>query len=303
MMSLLDRFTTLATTICILTVALNEASAQTQSNDPEWLRAPYLNVVLSIQHTDAMRKFYGETLALESLRDFDLPARVGRPFDTIMIRFRVGRSEIKMIPHENISRPPGGRDAAAGLRTLSIPLADGEALAARIQTATGKEVEWQQEKGYRVSWVRDPDDNEIELRWYPIDAPKEALQRLELGITTNELEASRRHYREWLGLPDIGSRQRAGFHGETHQYRVGDSVLRLSQSSNRLATDTGWTKDGYGLRYVQFIVNDAYALHESLKAKGATIAQEPTPLGTSTVLLFAADPDGVINECVGPAKK
>jgi catechol 2,3-dioxygenase-like lactoylglutathione lyase family enzyme len=278
------------------------ASSFAQAETPDWLRTPYLNVVLSVQHVDAMRAFYGEALALESLRDIDLPARVGRPFDTIMIRFRVGRSEIKMIPHEHISRPPGGRTNAAGLRWLSVPVTDGALTAQRIQSATGTKVEWIQDTDYQVAWIRDPDDNEIEIRWYDSDAASAERSQLHLGITTNDLEASRRHYGTWLGLTQGEPTARKGFPGKTAEFIVGESLLRLWSPGKKLATDSGWTKDGYGLRYVQFIVKDSYALHDDLKSKGATIAQEPTPLGSSTVLLFAADPDGVINECIGPAK-
>ena len=52
---------------------------------PDWLLSPNLNTVLSLQHEAEMRKFYGETLGLESLPDSDLPARIGRPFDTINV--------------------------------------------------------------------------------------------------------------------------------------------------------------------------------------------------------------------------
>ena len=60
--------------------------------------------------------------------------------------------------------------------------------------------------------------------------------------------------------------------------------------------------DGYGLRYVQFIVNDADKLHEQLIEAGVTIALEPVPLGETTVLMFSQDPDGVINENVGAGR-
>jgi catechol 2,3-dioxygenase-like lactoylglutathione lyase family enzyme len=278
------------------------STAQDATTSPDWLRGPYLNVVLSIQHVDEMRNFYGEILGLESMPDIDLPARVGRPFDTIMIRYKVGPSQVKMIPHEGLSRKPGGRTAANGLRVLSVPVTDGDAIAGRLARSNGHEVEWQPAHGYQVAWVRDPDDNEVELRWYGVNATPEQLARLELSITTNDLDASARHYGEWLGLREIDPVDLTGFPGTTRRFVVGASALRLWNAGNALPVDTGWTKDGYGIRYVQFIVRDCETLHKRVRALGGTIAQEPTPLGTSTILLFLADPDGVINECVGPAR-
>ncbi|MFP6583463.1 MAG: VOC family protein [Candidatus Hydrogenedentota bacterium] len=272
-------------------------------DDPEWLRAPYLNTVLSIQHESAMREFYGKVLGLESQPDFDLPARVGRPFDTIMIRFKIGKSTIKMIPHEDISRPPGGRDTAAGLRVLSIPITDGKGVAERVKASSGQTIEWLDEGNYTVGWVRDPDDNEIELRWYGAEASEIDRCRLELCITATDLDASAQYYGKQLGLHELSPIDYTGFPGKTRRFSVGESVLRIWTSDKRLTKDTGFTKDGYGLRYVQFIVNDAYELHAKLIERNADIAQEPTPLGKSTTLLFAMDPDGVINECVGPARR
>lgn len=287
----------------LLTIVLgiNTSPACAQS-DPDWLRAPYLNTVLSLEHESAMRDFYGTVLGLESQPDINLPARVGRPFDTIMIRYRVGKSVIKMIPHEDIGRPPGGRDTAAGLRVLSIPIADGDGVAARVKASNGSEIEWLEESGYRVGWVRDPDDNEIELRWYSGDASGDDLGRLELCITASDVDATAYHYGKRLGLYEMPSSELKGFPGTTRRFKVGESVLRIWNPGKKLSADTGFTKDGYGLRYVQFIVKDAYDLHAKLVERKAGIAQEPTPLGRSTTLLFAKDPDGVINEYVGPTK-
>jgi hypothetical protein len=41
---------------------------------------------------------------------------------------------------------------------------------------------------------------------------------------------------------------------------------------------------------------------DMLIERKAGIAQEPTPLGKSTALLFARDPYGEISEYVGPAR-
>jgi len=270
---------------------------------PDWLLSPSLNTVLSVQHEAEMRKFYGETLGLEPLPDSYLAPRIGRPFAATMVRFKLGRSEIKMILHDKLTRPPGGRGAAAGLRVVSIPIVDGQELSERIQAHTGTAIEWIQEVGYRVGWVRDPDDNEIELRWYSAQAPEADRTRLELVITTNNLQDAIKYYGGMLGLPELSPANLAGFPGESRRFKVGDSVLRLWTTGEKLPSDTGYTKDGYGLRYVQFIVNGVYNLHESLTEKGATITQEPVALGASTALFFLADPDGTIIECVGSSKK
>ena len=284
------------TAICFFTTIASP------EDPPDWMRGKALNVVLSIEKIPEMRAFYGETLGLEALRDFNLPARKGRPKATIMIRYRIGSSEIKMIPSIGLIRLPGGRDVANGLRTLSLPVSDGDAIAKRVLDANGTELKWTQADGYRVTWVRDPDDNEIELRWYPDGADEADLNRMELGLTTFDVTALRKHYGKWMGLPEIAIKELPGFPGPTHRFQVGESVLRIWSPNKKLPTETGWTADGYGYRYVQFIAKDAYALYDALLAKGAGIAQEPTPLGKSTTLLFVADPDGVINECVGPGK-
>lgn len=289
--------------ICTHLFMFTAASIAKAADAPEWMRGGALNVVLSIEKTAEMRKFYGETLGLESQPDIKLPARVGRPFDTIMIRYLVGRTVIKMIPSEGLTRLPGGRDAANGFRVLSIPILDGDAIGERIERGGGKALKWERAEGCRVAFTRDPDDNEIELRWYSQGADAASLVRVEVVLTTGDLDLSRRHYGEWLGLAEVEPLELPGFPGKTHRLRAGDSVIRLWSSGKELQRDAGFTTEGYGLRYVQFIVRDADELHQQLRGKGAKIAQEPTPLGESALLLFLADPDGVINECVGPGRK
>jgi len=299
-------------------IAQNSSSEDTPL--PDWLRAPYLNVVMSVNDESAMREFYGDVLGLEPLSDLLLSPRRGRPAAVTMVRFKLGRSQIKMLLHNQDPPPgaspqradgekpppipersPGGRATANGLRLLSFPTDDGKSLAARIQDWNGTTVEWLSESTYKVAWVKDPDDNEIELRWYQTGSPE--LSQLELALTVNDLERSLTHYGKILALPPLSTVERAGFNGKTYQFQVGDSILRVWSPGKKLPVDTGWTKNGFGLRYVQFIVKDAYALHDHLIESGAGIAQTPTPLGGGATLLFAKDPDGVINECVGPAKK
>lgn len=304
------------------TLSFAQGSSTDENTGPDWLRGPYLNVVMSANNDAEMREFYGEVLALESLSDLLLSPRRGRPMAVTMIRYKLGLSQIKMLLHNESARPPGGpqrvdgtnpdpipkrspggRSTANGLRVLSIPTEKGGLMAARIQEFNGTKVEWEEESGYKVAWVKDPDDNEIEIRWYPEGASYSTLSRLELVLTVDDMDSSRKHYGEILGLPASPMIEKVGFNGETFQYQVGESILRLWSSGEKLPTDTGWTKNGYGLRYVQFIVKDAYALHDHLAESGAGIAQGPTALGQRTTLMFAEDPDGVINECVGPGKK
>jgi hypothetical protein len=281
-------------------IAVQWANAQ---HAPDWLLSPNLNIVLSVEHETEMRKFYGQTLDLESLPDSHLAPRVGRPFEATMVRFKIGRSEIKMILHEDLTRPPGGRDTAAGLRVLSIPITEGDEIARRVESNTGVSIEWIDQDNYQVAWVRDPDDNEIELRWYSVDAPKTDRHRLELCITTNDIEASASYYGKLLGIPELPAAKLVGFPGDTRRFKAGESVLRLWTTGEHLRSDTGFTKEGYGLRYIQFIARGILPLHETLAKQGATIAQEPVLLGPSNALFFLSDPDGTIIECVGPAMK
>jgi hypothetical protein len=302
--SLNSRFVLLAAVLIVAapTNSYGQKTASTDDTLPDWLGGPYLNVVLSLNNEAKMREFYGDILKLDALRDLTLAPRRGRPMAVTMVRYQLGVSQIKMIIHPDISRPPGGRSTANGLRLLSIPVVKGNELAARLQKWNGTKIEWQQETDYKIAWVKDPDDNEIELRWYPESASHSEKTRLELCLTVGNMEKSREHYGEHLGLPPLPTVEKAGFSGQTYQYKVGKSVLRLWSSGKELPTDSGWTKDGYGLRYVQFVVKDVYGFHEHLVDVGAAIAQGPTPLGGRTALMFAQDPDGVINECVGPGK-
>lgn len=266
---------------------------------PAWSEVQHFNVVISVENEAKMREFYGTALGLESLPDITLPPREGRDFEVTMFRYKVGKAELKFIPHEGLSSKPGGRDTATGIRMISIPVFKGDEIGARIESVTGQSVQWQNSTGNQIVWVRDPDDNEVELRWYPKSAPDFRMARLEVGITSDDLRRARDTYSQGFGLLESSSAQLQGFPGLTRQFQLGDTYIRLWDAKKRLPRDTGYTKDGYGFRYLQFVVRDIQAYRDELEANGVTILQEPTPLGDSATLMFVADSDGIVIECVG----
>ena len=266
---------------------------------PTWSKTRHFNVVFSVENEAKMREFYGKGLGLEALPDITLPPREGREFEATMFRYKVGNAELKFIVHEGLGGKPGGRDTATGIRMISIPIKFGEIASEQIEAITGEKVVWEKSTGNDLAWVRDPDDNEIELRWYPESAPDFRMMRLEVGITTADLRQARDDYNA-LGLLEGSSAQLQGFPGLTRQFELGDTIIRIWDPKKRLPKDTGFTKDGYGIRYIQFVVKDISDLHDTYTSKGVNIVQEPTPLGDGATLMFAADSDGIIIECVGP---
>jgi catechol 2,3-dioxygenase-like lactoylglutathione lyase family enzyme len=180
----------------------NALSPQLQSIAPI-LSQPSMNLFRRFAaDPSAMYEFYGKVLGLQQLSTFDLGGKAS------VARFQVGASEIKltaMVPNRQYHR--GGVQDATGLRLLTFFFSSQDSLAERFRTHNLPVPEFRPIPGSNQSraLVKDPDGQWVELVIAP-DAPAATYDRIEIGLTVSNLIASRKFYRDFVGLEELPQR-------------------------------------------------------------------------------------------------
>ena len=150
----------------------------------------------------AMYEFYGDVLGLKQLTTFD----VGR--NTNVARFQAGDSQLKLTTKvPNRQYHPGGVAEATGVRLITLYFPDQKAMAERFRAHGLPVPEFQPIAGSNRSHalVKDPDGQFVELLIVP-NAPAEVYRQIEVGLTVSDLAASRKFYREFVGLEELPRR-------------------------------------------------------------------------------------------------
>ena len=230
-----------------------------------------------------MIEFYGRVLGLRPLPTLEL----GR--GNQMHRFQVGTSEIKLttvVPGRQYAAGPVGE--VAGLRVITFFFPDETALASRFA-----------EHGYpkpqfrdagprrRVAHVVDPDGQWVELVAVP-DAPAETFDRIEVGITTNDLEKSRAFYREFVGLQELPAVEDPLLGVMKYPFRHGTTTINVWSFGKRLPVNNGSAG-------IQYVVNHVDPIDTLAKSRGVTIDQPLSDSMATLRTIWLADPDGVTN--------
>lgn len=237
----------------------------------------------SNERTVLMREFYGEVLALPVLSDAALGG--GQ-----MIRYPLGGSEVKLFPVAPSPANTAGIADAAGVRVLTFFYADEAALtqrfAARGLPAPGFTPTTAHAGATKAALVQDPDGEWVELVVVP-GASAEQLARFEIGITVNDLEASRAFYGDVMGLTPqppirddlIGTTKYPFTHGET-------TIQLLSFGAGKPSdAQTGG---------MQYIVWNVAAIDAVVRERGARVDRPLSAPGQMRTL-WLLDPDGVSN--------
>jgi catechol 2,3-dioxygenase-like lactoylglutathione lyase family enzyme len=271
------------------------------ANIPELMLQPSVNLVLSVADVAKSKEFYGEILRLKPLPNLNLPGGL------VMTRYQVGTTEIKLL-HSAATRKAetGDLNEATGVRRLTLYLPDQSALSGRFQEHGRASPRFEVETGAR-GWPRalvaDPDGNQIELIVPAAGTPDAALRQIELRLTVNDLQKSRKFYREFIGFEQREPIEVAAAEGGTlYPFRHGNTTLLLASFGDSLPAHTGRWEEAHGIRYIQYIVRDLDAVSDFAKSAGVKIEQPIFPLGKLARILFIADPDGIINEFVGLPK-
>jgi catechol 2,3-dioxygenase-like lactoylglutathione lyase family enzyme len=238
-------------------------------------------------HVDAAKvfEFYGQVLGLQQLQTFTVGG--GQQ----VARFQIGSQQVKFTKRTPDRKyQPGGVKNATGLRLLTFFFPDEASLSQRFQ-----------EHGYPVpkfksvagaSWeyalVNDPDGQPVELVVLP-DAPKDAYERIEVGLTVSDLKKSLAFYRSFVGLDELKPVKDPVFGVMVYPFRHGTTTINIRYFGPNLPADTG--SGG-----IQYVVTDADAIDKMAKSRHITIEQ---PLGIlkgfDLKTIWLDDPDGITN--------
>jgi catechol 2,3-dioxygenase-like lactoylglutathione lyase family enzyme len=237
----------------------------------------------SNERTAAMREFYGDVLGLPVLPS--TAAGGGQ-----MIRYPLGSSEVKLFPVAPTAANTAGIAEAAGVRLLTFFYADEGALTQRFAAHGLPAPRFAPTTAHagatKAALVQDPDGEWVELVIVP-DASAEQLARFEIGITVNDLAASRAFYGDVMGLTPQPA-VRDDLLGTTkYPFTHGATTINLWSFGSGLPSDsqTGG---------MQYIVWNVAAIDEVVRQRGAPIDRPlsaPGPMRT----LWIVDPDGVSN--------
>ncbi len=229
--------------------------------------------------------FYGDVLGLNQLQTFD----VGD--DTLVARFMVGQSELKMthrVPDRNYV--PGGLEDATGLRLLTFFYPEREPVLARFREEGVDAPQFRDVPGTsrQTAIVYDPDGHAVELVIAP-NEPEEIYNTIEIGLMVRDLDVSKEFYAGFVGLKEEPAVQNRWGDSKKVTYRHGTTLVSLHHVGRDLPADTGTG----GIQYVVTNVDAVGALAEE---RGVTIDQPLSNLpGFQLRTIWLFDPDHVTN--------
>jgi catechol 2,3-dioxygenase-like lactoylglutathione lyase family enzyme len=237
----------------------------------------------SSERTAAMREFYRDVLGLAVLPETALGGAQ-------MIRYPVGRSEVKLFPVAPSPANTAGVADATGVRVLTFFFADEAALTQRFaahgyapptfSTATSHG------GATAAALVRDPDGEWVELVIVP-GASAETLARFEIGLNVADLDASRAFYRDLMGFAERPPVFDGVLGATKHAFTHGALTINLWSFGGDLPSDaqTGG---------MQYIVWNVAAIDVVARERGAAVDRPLSAPGQMRTL-WLKDPDGVSN--------
>ena len=294
-----------ATVFVVGLTSAPSARAWDEAPFPFEMLAEGVNIVFSVSDADKAIEFYGDVLGLKRIPNIELPGSQATGAGT-MLRFMGGVSEIKLIVLPDLAEDyPDGVESGRGIRVLTIFLDESkkDGIAKRLGDAGYATDRLVNADGEVMSngFVQDQDGNEINIVFLPPGRTEAENRRMIIGLTVGDSAASRAFYGELLGLQELAPGS-AGLEDFMYMFQAGPTSIRFWDESKQLPAYTGAHTNGYGMHYIQFIVTDADAVFEEMKAKGATVVREPFALGKLARIAMIADPDGIIIEFAGPPK-
>jgi catechol 2,3-dioxygenase-like lactoylglutathione lyase family enzyme len=231
----------------------------------------------------AMRQFYAEVLALPVLPDSALGG--GQ-----MMRYPVGRSEVKLFPVTPSAANTLAVSEALGVRLLTFFYADQAALEERFAAhelpAPRFSADASRPGSTAAALVQDPDGEWVELVVVP-GAGVEALGRFEIGIAVAELGASRAFYAGVLGLDPHAPVRDERLGADRQAFTHGATTINLYAYGADLPKDTVTG----GIQYIVWDVAGVDAVARERRARIDRPLSAPGQMRT----LWLLDPDGVSN--------
>ena len=237
----------------------------------------------SNERTEAMREFYGEVLGLPVLPATALGGNQ-------MIRYPVGASEVKLFPVAPSPANTAGIADAAGVRVLTFFYASEAAIAQRFtehRLAAPSFAPTTSHAGAKsAALLQDPDGEWVELVVVPGASP-EALARFEIGITVNDLAASRAFYGDVMGLTAQPPVRDDRLGAVKYPFTLGSTTINLWSFGAGLPNDAQTAG-------MQYIVWNVAAIDGVVQERGARVDRPLSAPGQMRTL-WLLDPDGVSN--------
>ena len=291
-------------TVLVVACALFAAPgvfADTADDLPFQMADAHLNLVLSVTDADQTHEFYGTILGLKRIPNIDFPG------DPYMIRYMGGDSEIKFIvTGADLPKHEGGARNARGIRlmALTLPSTRKAEIMAQLKAHDLPVPEFNRidSASLEYGFVRDYDDNQVELIFYDDGAPESLFDRLQIGLTVSDTDAMNRFLRDTMRLNELDPVELPGGMMK-YSYQLGTTTVKFWSTGEELPVVAASPFEGIGFNLVQFIVADVEAVHTLMKERGATIATEPFQLGRLATIMFVGGPDGILFEFAGPPSK
>jgi len=234
----------------------------------------------------AMYEFYGKVLGLKQLTTYNVGGHGNG-----VARFDVGSSQVKfsaIVPSRKYQH--GAIQDATGLRLLTFFFPSKAPLVEGFQGHNLPIPEFRLIPGSKRSsaLAQDPEGLWVEMVIAP-DEPSTTYEHLEIGLVVSNLEASRKFYREFVGLEELPPMEDPIFHTTKYPYRHGTTIVSLRCFGKPLPADTG--SGG-----IQYVIYDAKAVDTLAKARQVRIDQPLSTLqGFGMRFIWLDDPDGITN--------
>jgi len=260
------------------------------------------NVVVTVGDREASNAFYGEILGLKKSGVWDT-----MPENGTMDIYAAGQTRLKLISFpRHLPKHAGGPDQARGLRSMTVLLDDEPGVTERLGKRGYKVPQFKavENSGLKHRFLRDPDDNQIELVFRPKGSEAGDPIQFAVGITVADAQASRAFYGEVLGLAEQPPKKLDDGRS-IYSFKRGTGLIQFWQTQEELPAWGGYHGDGVGIRYIQFPVTDIARAHAYFQSAKADIVRAPFEFAAPrTWLMFVRDPDGVWIEFPGrPPRK
>lgn len=133
---------------------------------------------------------------------------------------------------------------------------------------------------------------------------------IDIGIVVKNLDRAAKFYGETLGLPVVREVEiaadkatQAGCASDRFRFKAfqaGDVQLKVVQADADPPSGTGKVDAATGYRYITFSVESVEESYNALKAAGVPMQGQIAEVAPGRFIIFFADPDGNMLECVGP---
>lgn len=229
--------------------------------------------------------FYGKVLGLKQLTTYNLGG------NSNVARFEIGATQIKftaVVPNRNYHQ--GALQDATGLRLLTFFFPSQAPLTDSFEAGGLTVPEFHPIPGSARSsaLVQDPSGQWVELVIAPGE-PSPFYDQIEIGLVVSDIEASRKFYREFIGLEELPAVQDSVLNTTKYPYQRGSVVVSLRCFGKPAAADTG--SGG-----IQYVASDVKAVQDLAEARHVKIDQPVNTLsGFGLRLVWLDDPDGITN--------